>query len=648
MLSNTSLLFFFFLATLLPPSFAQAPQPAQTPQPAKSEVTTLRAGTQLVVVDVVVTDKSQNPILNLKASAFALLEGGKQQQIKSFEEHTAPTAKPGLPPIPAFPPGIFSNYTPVPTGGAVNVLLVDTLNTPVLDQIYLHDQFHKYLKTAKPGAPMAIFGLTTKLLLLQSFTSDPELLKAAINNKNIKNSPLIDRVSGGNSTLLSDQAVGFAAIIQGANASSDAPLGTPGGFQQRIIQDIQQFESQQNSFQLQLRAKYTLDAINQLARYLEGIPGRKNLIWFSGSFPLDILPDSTVDDPFMAVASSEDEYRETTNLLTRAQVAVYPIDVRGAMTSPNMDVSQSTAIYQDDVLQIGADKRFASDQIKFHLENGSENLTMIRMAEDSGGYAFINNNDLVGAVSKAVAAGSHYYTLTYSPTDTNWNGNFRKIQVKLQQSGVTLAYRRGYYANDPNVPIVTHLTNKTRKDSATAAPRTDPMRVAMMHGAPNPTEITLKARVLPAGTEPETELAKDNTLNPSSDTKGPYRRYAIDIAADPSSINIQRAPDGNYHALLQFLTYVYDQNDNLINVVSNPVRATYSPTVYRQILHTGIPYHEEISVPLKGAYFLRIGLHDLATNHIGAVEVPVDSVKKLSPITASALTESATPHPIQK
>jgi VWFA-related protein len=214
--------------------------------------------------------------------------------------------------MPVFAPGIFSNYTPTPTGGPVNVLLLDTLNTPVLDQIYLHDQFHKYLKTSTPGAPMAIFGLTTRLLMLQSFTSDPELLKAAINNKNIKNSPLIDRVSGGNTTLESDKMAQFIST------SIIPPSAESAGFQAQIVKDIQQFEAQQTSFRFQLRAKYTLDAINQLARYLAGIPGRKNLIWFSGSFPLDVLPDGTIEDPFMTVASSEDEYRETTNLLTRA------------------------------------------------------------------------------------------------------------------------------------------------------------------------------------------------------------------------------------------------------------------------------------------------------------------------------------------
>ena len=59
-----------------------------------------------------------------------------------------------------------------------------------------------------------------------------------------------------------------------------------------ILANLQQFEAEQQSFQLQLRARYTLDALNQLARYMSALPGRKNLIWFSGSFPVNILPDA--------------------------------------------------------------------------------------------------------------------------------------------------------------------------------------------------------------------------------------------------------------------------------------------------------------------------------------------------------------------
>ena len=62
------------------------------------------------------------------------------------------------------------------------------------------------------------------------------------------------------------------------------------------------FEAEHQSFQLQLRARYTLDAMNQLARYLCGIPGRKNLIWFSGSFPINIFPDAIPANPFAVVA----------------------------------------------------------------------------------------------------------------------------------------------------------------------------------------------------------------------------------------------------------------------------------------------------------------------------------------------------------
>ena len=74
-----------------------------------------------------------------------------------------------------------------------------------------------------------------------------------------------------------------------------------------------------------MRQLYTHAAMNQLARCIVSIPGRKNLIWLSGSFPLNILPDGELTDPFSVAANAKDDYRETTNLLARSQVAVYPI-----------------------------------------------------------------------------------------------------------------------------------------------------------------------------------------------------------------------------------------------------------------------------------------------------------------------------------
>jgi VWFA-related protein len=607
----------FSLLALISPATAQnqpSPQSTSAQQPANSGVT-LRATTQLVVVDVVVTDGKQNPIHDLKASDFTLLEKNAPQQIKNFEEHKSlpPAEAAKLQPIPKLPPGIFTNYSPTPVSHTLNVLLLDTLNTPLKDQAFVRDQLRKYLNSALPGDRIAIFGLSTHLYLLQGFTSDPETLKTAINQKNLKASPLLDDAVGGGTgpESMSDMMSGYG------NAPGIA----------EAIANVQQFEAETSSFQLQLRARYTLDALNQLARGLSGLPGRKNLIWFSGSFPINILPDGDIQNPFAVVASAEDEFRETTNLLTASQVSVYPVDARGLMTQPMYSAANSGRKYAS------SPTAFSKDLQKFSQQTADEHSTMLQMAEETGGRAFINTNDLAHAVSQAIEAGSNYYTLYYSPTDTNWNGNFRKIQVKLQQQGYNLAYRRGYYADNPTAPLKKESVPVTAP--GTPAPL-DIMRAAMMHGGPDPTQILIKVRVLPASTDTETTIASRNAFNPESRVKGPYRRYVIDYAADPHDIRISPQPDGKNLMGLQFVAYLYDQDGNLVNVAEDKTHANLDTAGLASLRTHGIPWHQEISVPVKGTYYLRIGLHDVIGDRVGAVEVPIASVKNLAPPTPPA------------
>ena len=593
---------------------AQAQPPAQSKssqQPAQSGIT-LHAQARLVVLDVVVTDARQNPVHNLTAANFTVLEKNAPQRIISFEEHSAisPAEAAKAAPTPTLPPGIFTNYSPVPPGSAVNVLLLDALNTPMRDQAYVRDQLKQYLNHARPDVRIAIFGLTTRLDLLQGFTSDPELLKSFVNKKLPKASPLLDDQAGGGGQpeSLSDTLSNF---------------GDPN--METLISNMQQFEAEQQTFKIQLRTRYTLDAMNQLARYLSGIPGRKNLIWFSGSFPLNIMPDGDLADPFAAAASSEDEFRETANLLTLSQVAVYPVDARGLMVSPVFSAANSGSKYARNPAA------FSKDQSKFLQQTAEEHMTMDQMAEATGGHAFYNTNGLSQAVAKAIDSGSNYYTITYSPTNTKWDGRFRKIDIRLNQPGYTLAYRRGYYAVAPG-------DGPQKEDVAATlasnAPFTyDPMRAAMMHGGPDPTEIIFKARVLPLSGQTETQPAPGNALNPHIQTKGPYRRYAVDIAADPRAL---LAPSvGSYSGTIQFLTYVYDRDGNIVNMVDNKIRADLTPAAFEASLHTGLHWRQEISVPTKGSYFLRIGIHDLTGNRVGAIEVPVAAVRNLPPLSAS-------------
>ncbi len=615
-------------------SQSPAPPATQSTAPPPASGVTLKATARLVVVDVVVTDRNQNPVHNLKQSDFSILEHNVPQTISHFEEHIYPNPKAPKPEtLPALPPGTFSNYTPTPPGDSLNILLLDTLNTPMKDQAYVRDQLKRYLKTAQAGARTAIFGLTSRLLLLQGFTSNPEILKAVIDKKGSAASPLLDDPTGaGGVESLSDQ---FSEYV------GDNPEFA------QIVANMQQFEAEQQSFQLQLRAKYTLDAMNTLARYLSVFPGRKNLIWFSGSFPITILPDGDLTDPFAIVASSEDEFRETTGLFTAAQVAVYPVDARGLFNNPSLDASNSGSKFARNPTAFG------KDQTKFFQQTASEHFTMLEMAEETGGRAFLNTNGLSQAVASAIDSGSNFYTLTYSPTDPKRDGSFRKIQVKLQEQGLNLSYRRGYYAVDPDIPVLNVKidTNSALFPSSSRAkgapappPPVDPMRNTMIHGSPDPTQIIFKARVLPAPATSENDPAKGNSINPAAkQSHGPYRRYLIDIAANPRAFVFTGSSDGLYQGDLELRVYVYDQDGALVVDSVTSSHASLTPNDLARFFNSAVQLHREISVPLKGTYFIRIGIHDPKSDRFGAIEVPVANIQRLPPLPAPDVPAPSNP-----
>lgn len=594
---------------------------SEIPGQSGTPVPTLKANTRIVVVDVVVQDQKQNPVRNLKASDFTLLEKGQAQSISHFEEHTSLSAGVAaqMPPVPKLEPGTFTNYSPAMSDRALNVLLLDSLNTPMKDQAFVRQQMLKYLQTPRPGVRMAVFGLSSRVHMLQGFTSDPEVLRAIVSGrKNLaKASPLMDNAVSGD-TVGADSPMNDL-ISQLADDPKTADMAA----------SLQQFQAEQQSFQTTLRTRYTLDALNMLGRYLSGLPGRKNLIWFSGSFPVNILPDGDLKNPFGVEASMEEEFHETINLLSRSQVAVYPIDARGLMGTSMLDASNSGAKYANP-RNPGA---FGKDQAKIFQQTAEEHGTMLEMAKDTGGKAFINTNGLKEAVEKAVDAGSNYYTLVYSPTNKNWKGDYRKIDVKLAQQGYTLSYRRGYYADDPEAKVAT-----TRKDAAATAVPFDPMRSGMQFGGPEATQILFRANIRPAEDKTEAELAKGVQGAPR--TAGPYRRYVVYFVADPRAITAAETSSGSYHIDLQFLSFVYSSDGMLTTTAGKRVVADLPAAQYKELMQTGVRYKQEISVPAKGEYFLRVGLQDVASQRVGALELGIDAVSKLKPLAAEAPPKS--------
>src|SRR5215469_6472035 len=303
---------------------AQSSQPAQAPLSGEP-TETLHTGTHIVIVDVVVEDRSGHPVRGLTRDNFVLTEQKKAQTISHFEEHNASTnQKPGLR-APKLPPGVFTDYTPVAPDSTLNVLLVDALNTPQTDQIYLRKQLLDFIKREKPGTNVAIFGLANQLVMLQGFTTDPEVLRTAVQHLDAKGSPLLNDPNGTGS--------GIQSISEGMqDLQRQVDLQT--------LINLQQWEAEQASLKTRMRAQFTLDAFNSLGHYLANFPGRKNLIWFSGSFPLQVEPDTSIKDPFGTMQDSNAEFRLATNLLAAAHTAVYPVDARGLITAPALDASQ--------------------------------------------------------------------------------------------------------------------------------------------------------------------------------------------------------------------------------------------------------------------------------------------------------------------
>jgi VWFA-related protein len=588
------------LGLAIPAAQPQAAPAASNPAPSSPPPGTLnlQVHVPLVVEDVVVLDRDDRPVHGLKASDFTVTEDGKPQIPQSFEEHAAVTGQQAAaaPRPPKLGMNIFTNVTTTPANSSLNILLLDALNTPMNDQVYVRQQMLKYLKALPPGIRVAIFGLSTRLYILQGFTSDPAVLKAAVDSR---------RANAKASSLMDDPISG-APVEQMSDYASDAMGNDPNSA--TIIANMQQFEAETQTFQTTLRTQYTLAAMSQLARYLSGLPGRKNLIWFSGSFPLNILPDETLQDPFAATASYEDDVRKTTDLLARSQVAVYPVDARGLFSDPALGAPQKAPNFSRNPAV------FATMNSRFMQQTAQEHGTMDKIAEDTGGKAFYNTNGLKEAVEQAVNFGSNYYTFSYTPANHKWDGRYRKITVKAIQSGWRLYYRKGYLADDPEAE-----TRGQKVLPVTA------LQAAMMRGGPDPTQLLFDVRVVPD--DATTDKLSEGGKPASSLMKPPYRNYLLDFLLDIHNVKLVANSEGSFQGSIEFAVLVYDAEGHPVNETVNTINANLKPDKYAQLFAHGLLFRQSIDAPAKGEYFLRIGVHDPASDRVGAVEIPISSLK---------------------
>lgn len=385
-----------------------------------------RSTTRLVIIDVVATDEKGAPVTGLKAEDFVVTEDGHEQTIADFSFHQ-PSSLGQAVRQPA--PNIVSNSPAYTGNSALNVILLDGINTDFTNHAYAQELLVKYLESSPKIQPTAVYALESNLRLLHDFTTDTKELRDAVAH-----------YKGVGPTHIQTVEAAASPFTQ-HGTFRNVPQGRTAAFRSMIF----------------------------LAQALSGYRGRKNLIWISEGFPLNLFSDVSEGGEAMIVEDYSPLMEKIADDLMAAQVAVYPISAAGV--SKNDQFSAKTA--------------------------------MSGMAHRTGGKTFFNRNDLETGIRSSLDDGSTYYTLEYYPSNKNWDNKFRHIKVNVAKGSVKLQYRDGYYGDSP---LTTYSLGTLG----------DEFSKAMDINAPALTAIGFQAAVLPASKETQNHTTVNVAIDPHS------------------------------------------------------------------------------------------------------------------------------------
>jgi VWFA-related protein len=397
-----------------PPAPAVVPVPASPPQSTQSSPrpgqSPLRVSSDLVRIDVEVTDKSGKPIKGLRADQFTVTDDGKPQAISSFsyadiesiETAGAEDAKPIVVPVDNDGPN-------TPSAAAASdrlrdrrllVLFFDLTSMQPDDLIRAHDAGEKFVKQQMTKADVvAVVAFSTKLSVLANFTNDHAILEKAIS-----------RLTETSSSDLSNPLYAAAA-----NGEYDVQEYTGAAFTPD--------ETEFNVFNTDQK----LAAVEGLANVLSGIPGRKALVEFTGGITQTGEENRT-------------QLRAATDAANRADVSIYSIDSRGLLAAPPGGDTTTNAATGTSMFT-GASVFHQTDQ----REDSRD--TLATLSTDTGGKAFFDLGDLSEALPKIQQDNGGYYLVGYNlGAEVKRDGRWRTIHVKVSLPGAHIRYRDGYYA----------------------------------------------------------------------------------------------------------------------------------------------------------------------------------------------------------
>ncbi len=465
------------------------------------------------------------------------------------------------------PSNVFTNFPTARGADSVNVLLLDLLNTQPQNQAFVRQQVIKYLGEAPPGTRLAVFALGSHLRIVRGFTTDFSGISATLEDKKLGVAPEVSRDLQTDANQYSD-----AEILRQMRKSQAAPSA---------IDAVESFQRDETAERANSRSELTLQAFQQIARYLSAIPARKNLIWFSDNFPISFFPD-----PGGRVPKNQDHIQKTSDMLTGAKVAIYPVSALGVLGDPTFDAS-----------------KLAGSRRELEARLSANQIAMETIAQETGGRAFYSTNALGDAVKDAVSNGSHYYTLAYSPANDKNDGKFRRIQVSLVDNNYTLSYRRGYFADQPSHEFIS-------EEGAD-----DPLVSLIGLDMPDFDQILFKLQVVPKNPQPPANAPRAGN---NTKLKAPFIRYDINFAVALPDIAMGLDANGTRHGRIEIIIIAFGPGSNILNIVRKRSNLTMDSKVYEATQQMGMQIHEEIDAP-PGEIYLRAGIYDMNSGNCGTV-----------------------------
>jgi VWFA-related protein len=543
----------------------------------------LRSTTRLVSLEVVVRDRQGRPVTGLTAKDFEVSEqippkkDRRPQSIAVFQAEDWAELRAASPtPLP-LPPGVYGNLANRKARVPPTVLLFDGINTDVVSQMQVHRQMVKILGSIPADVPVAVFLMGNRLRLLQTFTTDPQLLREAAAKTMVVGQTAPDQDPDDNPDSL-------AAALDGV---ANLPPGLQGA--------LQNFEQSMFSLQVNVRMQKTFDALRSIARYLDGYPGRKNILWISTSFPLLLLPgETTASGNSNDLRAFQGDMQEVGSALMDAKIAIYPMDPGGVRTQSMFEASAR-------VRQPGSGQRMGqSIQREDTLRQGAQQV-MSDLADQTGGRVCIGDNDLGDCVKKAVDDASSYYELAYYPDAGDWRGELHRITIKSTRSGVHLSYREGYYARPlDNLESDGPGNDKGGSDSTRGAQQNDAgLRRAACEDPLTSTAILLMAQSVPPDQAGAAKyfLAIDAHMLTFTPPAAGVRELGISVAActfDKTGKPLQYLQRNSLSKL----------NDQQFSAASHGITQTFQFTPKPEIAR------------------VRLLVRDSASGRIGSVDIP--------------------------